>query len=123
MAGRRRSIRFRLLTILLVPVVSLVAIWGFAATVTVSRGLDLLRVSKVFDNVVMPLRSLISSLQQERLLSLVVLGNRHGSLAESAQLHQQRAQTNQALANLERLALENSNLTCRTADARWRLHG
>jgi len=122
MAGRRRSIRFRLLTILLVPVVSLVAIWGFAATVTVSRGLDLLRVSKVFDNVVMPLRSLISSLQQERLLSLVVLGNRHGSLAESAQLHQQRAQTNQALANLERLALAPDVQEVTPELMRWQLN-
>lgn len=122
MAGRKRSIRFRLLTILLVPVVSLVAIWGFAATVTVSRGLDMLRINKVFDNVVMPLRGLISSLQEERLLSLVVLGSRHGSLTESAQLHQQRAVTNQAMANLERLALAPDVQEATPPLMRWQLN-
>lgn len=121
MAGRKRSIRFKLLTILLVPVVSLVAIWGFAATVTISRGLDLLRVNKVYDNVVLPLRTLTSSLQEERLLSLAVLGSRRGSMTESAQLQQQRAQTNQALANLERQALAPDVQEATPALMRWQL--
>jgi signal transduction histidine kinase len=122
MAGRKRSIRFKLLTILLVPVVSLVAIWGFAATITASRGLDLLRVNKVFDNVVLPLRSLINSLQEERLLSLAVLGSRPGAVTEAAQLQQQRAQTNQALANLERLALRADVQEATPSLMRWQLN-
>ncbi len=122
MAGRKRSIRFKLLTILLVPVVSLVAIWGFAATVTVSRGLDLLRVNRVFDNVVLPLRTLTGALQDERLLSLAVLGSGGGGTDEAGQLQQKRVETNQALANLERQALAPDVQEATPALMRWPLN-
>ncbi|MEV5412374.1 nitrate- and nitrite sensing domain-containing protein [Thermopolyspora sp. NPDC052614] len=122
MAGRKRSIRFKLLTILLVPVVSLVAIWGFAAALTVSRGLDLLRVNKVFDNVVLPLRTLTGALQEERLLSLAVLGAGGGNADEAGQLQQQRVETNQALAALERQALAADVQEATPALMRWQLN-
>jgi Periplasmic binding protein-like domain len=53
---------------LLVPVTALVVIWGFTATLTIERGLELLRIQTVYDNVVTPVRGVISALQQERFL-------------------------------------------------------
>lgn len=54
MAGRKRSIRFKIFAILLVPVTALVVIWGFAAKLTIEQGQQLLRIQKVYDNVVSP---------------------------------------------------------------------
>jgi hypothetical protein len=53
---------------LLIPVTGLVVIWGFTATLTIERGHELLRIQTVYDNVVTPVRGVISALQQERFL-------------------------------------------------------
>ncbi len=102
MADRKRSIRVKIFTILLVPVISLAAIWGFAAAVTVGKGVQLLQVKKLYDNVVIPLRTLSSAFQHERLMSVQVLG---ASGKASEPLKQQRAETDRAAAHFKELAL------------------
>jgi signal transduction histidine kinase len=102
MADRKRSIRVKIFTILLVPVVSLAAIWGFAAAVTVGKGVQLLQVNNIFDNVIVPLRSLSSSFQHERLVSVQALGS-PGRVGES--LQQQRAETDRVAAHFKELAV------------------
>ncbi|WP_424528678.1 nitrate- and nitrite sensing domain-containing protein [Sphaerisporangium viridialbum] len=102
MGGRKRSIKFKILTLVLVPLVSLVGIWAFAATITIQNGLDLLKVRTVFDNTIVPARALMTEIEQERYLSLMALGSR---TSDRGELDAQRARSDQARATLERLAL------------------
>ncbi|ETK34305.1 sensor histidine kinase [Microbispora sp. ATCC PTA-5024] len=102
MAGRKRSIRFKIFAILLVPVTALVVIWGFTATLTVQRGLELLRIQTVYDNVVVPTQTLISELQRERFLSVHYLATSGTSHSE---LDDQRRRTDAAAEQLGRVSL------------------
>ncbi|GII64071.1 hypothetical protein Skr01_41560 [Sphaerisporangium krabiense] len=102
MGGRKRSIKFKILALVLVPLISLIGIWAFAATLTVQSGLDLLRVRSVYDNVITPAGQLASQLHHERYQSLAFLGSRAG---DRAALDAQRTKTDQARALLERRAL------------------
>ncbi|MFF0309438.1 nitrate- and nitrite sensing domain-containing protein [Streptosporangium sp. NPDC004379] len=108
MGDRKPSIKVKIFTLLLVPIVSLVAIWGFAAALTLQSGLELLRTGKGYEYGVVPTRALTTTLQHERLLSLAYLGG-SGSRAE---LDAQRSRTNAARAELERLTplLEDNTL-------------
>lgn len=101
MTGRRHAIRVKIFTLLLVPIVSLVAIWAFAASLTFQSGRDLLRARDGYEHGIVPIRALTTALQHERLLSLPVLGNPAASRAELAD---QRIRTNTARAELERTA-------------------
>jgi signal transduction histidine kinase len=102
MGGRKRSIKFKILTLVLVPLVSLVGIWAFAATITIQSGLDLLKVRSVYDNVIAPSRAVMTEIQQERYLSLLYLGS---SSADRGELDAQRVKTDQRRAALEKMAL------------------
>ena len=102
MLGRKRSIRFKIFLILLVPITSLLAIWGFAASITVGEGLELLRIETVSQNVITPARALTSALQQERLQSLRALSS--GKDTDYKTLQQYREATNDARTTLERQA-------------------
>jgi signal transduction histidine kinase len=101
MASRKHSIRAKISTLLLVPIVSLIAIWVFAATLTVQDGQQLLRVSKGYQYGVVPTRAVTTAFQHERLLSLSVLGD---EMISRGELDAQRIRTNTARAELERLA-------------------
>ncbi|KAA9376431.1 HAMP domain-containing protein [Microbispora cellulosiformans] len=90
MAGRKRSIRFKIFAILLVPVTALVVIWGFAATVTIEQGQQLLRIQKVYDNVVYPVSETINALQTERFVSVSYLAWRTASLRTDLQGQRRR---------------------------------
>ncbi|GAA3443667.1 nitrate- and nitrite sensing domain-containing protein [Planomonospora venezuelensis] len=103
MAGRKYSIKAKIFALLLVPLVSLVTIWGFAAAITVRSGQELLAVSAVHDHVTVPTRAFTTALQHERLLSLTLLGDPSGSRSA---LDAQRTRTNAAREELERLAAE-----------------
>ncbi|MFC6079672.1 sensor histidine kinase [Sphaerisporangium aureirubrum] len=84
------------------PLVSLIGIWTFAATITTQDGLRLLQIRTVYDNVISPARAVTANIQQERYLSLLYLGS--GS-AERSELDEQRARTDRSRAVLEKLAL------------------
>ncbi|SFJ93627.1 Histidine kinase-, DNA gyrase B-, and HSP90-like ATPase [Streptosporangium canum] len=101
MVGRNHSIRVKIFTLLIVPIVSLVAIWAFAATLTLQSGQELLRAGEGYERGVLPTRAVTTAIQHERLLSLSVLG---GSTISRTELDAQRIRTNTARADLERLA-------------------
>ncbi|GIH76250.1 nitrate- and nitrite sensing domain-containing protein [Planobispora longispora] len=103
MAGRKHSIKVKIFTLLLVPLVSLVAIWGYAATLTLQNGLDLLRISNLYDSLIVPTRAVTSALQHERLLSLKLLGDPAFSRTT---LDVQRVKTNAARNELARLSAD-----------------
>ncbi len=94
----RNSRNLRVRTKVVALLVSLVALWGFAAYVTVQAGLNLLWVSTLDQKIGRPTDALISALQQERRMSVVLLGN--GSATARTALDQQRVQTDAAAAHL-----------------------
>jgi len=93
MRARRSSIRFKILLPLLVPLVSLAALWVFAAGTTLGDGLDLLHVRTISEHFGYPAGSLGSALQQERRQSLTYLGGRAPDARAS--LDSQRIRTDQ----------------------------
>ncbi|TDC61389.1 HAMP domain-containing protein [Actinomadura sp. GC306] len=70
---RRRSIRTRITALLLVPLVSLIALWAFAANITLGDAFDKYDFSTTYDKVGLPGIYLVNHLQAERSLSVVAL--------------------------------------------------
>ena len=108
MRSRSSHVRSKVVALL----VSLFALWAFAAYVTVREGLNLLWISTLDRNVGRPSDALVAELQQERRLSLVYLGT--GARADREALRVQRARTDSALATFSQLAT--SSATKNAAD-------
>jgi signal transduction histidine kinase len=89
----------RVRTKIVALLVSLVALWAFAAYVTLQDGLNLLWVSTLDQRIGRPTDALITALQEERRLSLVYLGG--GRDQGRGALMAAREQTNQAKAALD----------------------
>src|SRR2546430_16210095 len=68
--ARTKRVKTKIVALLL----SLVALWGFAAFVTLREGVNLLWVATLDTGVGKPTESLVSTLQEERRLSLAYLG-------------------------------------------------
>jgi signal transduction histidine kinase len=76
-AGRVfRSVRFKIILLLIVPLVSLSTLWAFAAGITLGDGLNLRHVNTIQDHLGYPSGALGSALEQERRLSMVFLGSK-----------------------------------------------
>jgi hypothetical protein len=102
-APRRRTIRTQLVILLLVPLASLVALWGFAASVTLGPALNKNAVSRAYDEIGIPASTLSIQLQLERGASVlyVASGGRDGGA-----LAAQRAKTDRALTAFRRTSLK-----------------
>jgi signal transduction histidine kinase len=72
----RRSLRLRLSVLLLVPLLSLGALWAFAAYLTTRDAVGKYQASSTFQKVAMPGAALAATLDQERLSSAVLLSTR-----------------------------------------------
>ncbi|MEU1042807.1 nitrate- and nitrite sensing domain-containing protein [Streptomyces sp. NPDC005551] len=103
MRFRGKSIRRKIVALLLVPLVSLTAIWGFATVLTGREALHLFDVSDVVEKVAFPTEDTIAVLQQERRQSLVYLADPRASDARAA-LGRSRAATDKAVAKVRRNA-------------------
>ena len=112
MASRSAYVRTRMIALL----GCLVALWGFAVVVTLRAGLNPLWVDTLDEKVDRPAESVITALQQERRLSLIVLTGRASD--QRAALVAQRARTDEARAALERLATGNDVWVATTAAQR-----
>jgi signal transduction histidine kinase len=91
MNTRNWSIRSKIIFLLMVPLVTLVALWGFATSLTVPPALNLLNAQTVADDAGLPGEALVTALQRERALSVVYLGGG----TTTAALDQQRARTDE----------------------------
>jgi signal transduction histidine kinase len=69
----RRSLRLRLLVLLLVPLVSLAALWAFAAYLTAQDAFGKYEASTTYRKVAMPATALTATLQQERVAAAVLV--------------------------------------------------
>jgi signal transduction histidine kinase len=101
--GRTRPIRLTLSGLFVIPLVSLVALWGFAATVTFRDAVA--KRDGVTENRTIggPSQVLLSELVQERLQSVVWLGS--GRRIGGAQLAAQHGRTDTAVAAFRRASL------------------
>ena len=80
-----------------------VALWVFSFWATSTEGYNLLQTSKIDNTAGRPTKTLITTLQGERRASLVYLGGRKHGLS-AADLRQQRAHTDQVIAEWRRTA-------------------
>ncbi|MET9832511.1 nitrate- and nitrite sensing domain-containing protein [Streptomyces sp. NPDC006385] len=100
---RGKSIRRKMVALLLVPLVSLTAIWGFA-TVLTGRGVaQLFTVSSLVEKVGYSTEDAVRVLQQERRQALIYLADRRASDALSA-LRATRNATDAAVAEIRKNA-------------------
>ncbi|MFJ2825901.1 nitrate- and nitrite sensing domain-containing protein [Streptomyces toxytricini] len=103
MRFRGKSIRRKIVALLLVPLVSLTALWGFSTVVTGRQALQLLDVAYVIDKVGYPIEDVVRVLQKERRQTLVVIGDPRASAA-TAELAKRRAATDQLVDRISRNA-------------------
>ncbi|MEV0604601.1 nitrate- and nitrite sensing domain-containing protein [Streptomyces sp. NPDC050315] len=99
MRFRGKSIRRKIVALLLVPLVSLTAMWAFATYITGTEARQLLKVAVVVDKVGYPTEDAVQALQKERRATLVYLADPRiaGSLTE---LRRQTLATDRAVARL-----------------------
>ncbi|WP_211590406.1 nitrate- and nitrite sensing domain-containing protein [Microbispora sp. H11081] len=83
---------------------ALVVIWGFAAKLTIEQGQQLLRIQKVYENIVHPVDDAIDQLQSERFVSVSYLARRAAPLRTDMQA--QRRKTDASAARLASLSAQ-----------------
>ncbi|MEU0945983.1 nitrate- and nitrite sensing domain-containing protein [Streptomyces canus] len=103
MRFRGKSIRRKIVALLLVPLVSLIAVWGFATVLTGREVARLFQVSTVTEKLGYPIEDTVRVLQQERRQTLVYLADPRASDALSA-LHGTRSASDEAIAKFRRNA-------------------
>ncbi|MFG2212976.1 nitrate- and nitrite sensing domain-containing protein [Streptomyces sp. NPDC048638] len=99
MRFRGKSIRRKIVALLLVPLVSLTAMWSFATYITGREADQLLDVAGVMQKVGQPTEDAVQALQRERRQSLLYLADRRGADA-LARLRRQARATDRAVARL-----------------------
>ncbi|MEU6808887.1 nitrate- and nitrite sensing domain-containing protein [Streptomyces sp. NPDC046831] len=103
MRFRGKSIRRKIVALLLVPLVSLTAIWGLGSVITGREATRLFHVTAIVERIGYPTEDTVRALQQERRQTLVYLADPRASDALSA-LRSTRTATDATLAALRRNA-------------------
>lgn len=96
MRFRGKSIRRKIVALLLVPLVSLTALWGFATYLTGREAGQLMSASTIVEKVGHPLEDAVRAIQNERRQTLVFLADPRASDALPI-LRRQRAATDRAV--------------------------
>ena len=91
--ARTWSIRAKIISLLLVPLVALIAMWALATAVTLGSGLELFDAQRAAEHIGRPTQSLVRELQAERKVSLIYLA---GGNRDQAPMLAQRARTDAA---------------------------
>ncbi|MFE2303508.1 nitrate- and nitrite sensing domain-containing protein [Streptomyces sp. NPDC059445] len=105
MRFRGKSIRRKIVALLLVPLVSLTAIWAFATVLTGREASRLFSVSEVVQKIGYPTEDTVRVLQRERRQTLVYLADPRASDGLAA-LRRSRAATDRVLAKVRRNAAD-----------------
>ncbi|WP_225101199.1 nitrate- and nitrite sensing domain-containing protein [Streptomyces sp. CoH27] len=103
MRFRGKSIRRKIVALLLVPLVSLAAIWGFATVLTGREVARLFHATDVVKEIGYPTEDTVRALQQERRQALVYLADPRAADALSA-LQRTRAVTDRAIVKIRKNA-------------------
>ncbi|MFF2851171.1 nitrate- and nitrite sensing domain-containing protein [Streptomyces sp. NPDC058001] len=120
MRFRGKSIRRKIVALLLVPLVSLTALWGFATVLTGQQAYRLLSVARVVDRIGYPVEDTVRVIQQERRQSLVYLADPRGSDALT-DLRNTRMRTDGLVADIRSAAKDSGLRGEMDADSRSRL--
>ncbi|NUK62043.1 sensor histidine kinase, partial [Streptomyces lunaelactis] len=100
MRFRGKSIRRKIVALLLVPLVSLTALWGFATVLTGREANQLLEVSSVVEQVGYPVADTINVIQKERRQTLIYLADRRAADALPT-LRERRQATDREVAKIK----------------------
>ncbi|WP_160160832.1 ATP-binding protein [Actinomadura sp. K4S16] len=119
MARRARSVRTRIVTLLVPPIIALVALWAFAAATTLGDALRQARSRTFTEKVVRPTDAMIDTLQDERRMSLSYLGD--DSTIGRSGFDAQRAKTDRTRAAFRRSAADPSIRGAATPETRRRM--
>ncbi|MCQ4206531.1 sensor histidine kinase [Streptomyces longispororuber] len=103
MRFRGKSIRRKIVALLLVPLLSLTAIWVFASVITGRAAVQLISADKVADAIGYPLADTGRVLQDERRQTLVYLADPRASDAQST-LRTRRSASDEAMAEIKEKA-------------------
>ncbi|MEU5403773.1 nitrate- and nitrite sensing domain-containing protein [Streptomyces sp. NPDC005963] len=103
MRFRGKSIRRKIVALMLVPLISLTALWGFATVLTGQEANHLLKASSVAEEVGEPVADALHDIQVERRATLVYLADRRAAGALPA-LREARVATDRAVARITRNA-------------------
>ncbi|MFJ7329241.1 nitrate- and nitrite sensing domain-containing protein [Streptomyces cyaneofuscatus] len=120
MRFRGKSIRRKIVALLLVPLVSLTGLWVLATYVTGRQASELMSVSTTVDKVAGPLEEAVRVVQAERRQTLVFLADPRASDALPLLLSQ-RADTDRIVAQVRESARQNDVREALDAEARTRL--
>ncbi|NRQ32288.1 sensor histidine kinase [Nonomuraea sp. NN258] len=115
-----RSIRFKISTLLVIPLISLVALWAFAASTTTGQALNLLKVETFWSGVINHTDALVTDLQNERLASAERLA---GVATDPAALSAARAKADKTRKALTDSVLSQDVRDSMTAEMKTRLQG
>ncbi|WNZ13103.1 nitrate- and nitrite sensing domain-containing protein [Streptomyces sp. 11x1] len=105
MRFRGKSIRRKIVALLLVPLVALTGVWTFATVLTGREASDLFRVADIVEEVGFPTEDTIRVLQQERRQTLVYLADPRSDEAVAA-LDRSRAATDKAVGEFRKHAAD-----------------
>ncbi|MEV6551820.1 nitrate- and nitrite sensing domain-containing protein [Streptomyces sp. NPDC051597] len=103
MRFRGKSIRRKIVALLLVPLVSLTALWGFTTYITGREANELLNVTYIVDKVGSPMEDTVQVIQEERRQTLVYLADQRAADALAA-LQGRRRDTDHAVAKIRSAA-------------------
>ncbi|MEV4076686.1 sensor histidine kinase [Nonomuraea fuscirosea] len=103
--GRSRTIRMKIIGLLLVPLASMVVLWGVITAVTASESLELRQYKTVWTNLRLPAYKVITEIQRERLISARFL--RSG--ADKTAMAAQRVRTDAARDAFKQLSSKSKN--------------
>ncbi|GLY71778.1 ATPase [Actinoallomurus iriomotensis] len=115
-----RSLRLRLLVLLLIPLLSLAALWAFAAYLTSRDALGKYEASTTYEKVAVPGATLTTALEQER-VAAAGLVSADGS-GERGGINTARASTDAAQAAFRRSALSGAARRTMSGTTRQRLN-
>ncbi|GHH48130.1 nitrate- and nitrite sensing domain-containing protein [Streptomyces candidus] len=101
MRFRGKSIRRKIVALLLVPLVSLTALWGFATVLTGREASELLDIAHVVEKIGSPVEDAVQVVQKERRQTLVYLADQRSSEA-FPELRKHRGATDAAVAKIRR---------------------
>ncbi|MER6030282.1 nitrate- and nitrite sensing domain-containing protein [Streptomyces sp. NPDC001851] len=120
MRFRGKSIRRKIVALLLVPLVSLTAVWAFTTVLTGREVARLFHVSDVKEDIGYPAEDTVRVLQQERRQTLVYLADPRAADALTA-LQRTRTATDRAIAEIRKNAADHDVLDAMDADDSERL--
>ncbi|WP_282796729.1 nitrate- and nitrite sensing domain-containing protein [Streptomyces sp. CC224B] len=108
MRFRGKSIRRKIVALLLVPLVSLTAIWGFATFVTGREANKLIDTAYIIDDLAKPIQDTVQVIQEERRQTLVHLADPRASDAHAA-LRSSRDATDELVAKVRSAAKDSDS--------------